>query len=138
RATLSGITFTGVAFDARTHLLLVADQPAGPGSRWPDAASATRAHNAVAATNGGFFTPEGAPLGLAISSGKPSGNWNRASSLGSGVYHDGKLSRREILGPQAAARATHLLQAGPMLVENQNPVPGLESQKSSPRTLLLW
>ncbi len=138
RGTFGGIRFQGVAFDSRTHRLRVADQPGGPGSRWPDAAAAAKALGGIAAVNAGFFTPEGAPLGLAISAGNAAGHWNRASSLGSGVWHPGAIVRREALGPQGARRHSELLQAGPMLVENGRSVSGLESTKASARTVILW
>jgi len=138
QASLSGIAFTGVAFDSRSHRLVVADQAGGPGSRWADAAAAARAADGIAAVNGGFFTPEGAPLGLVVAEGTAAGSWNRASSLGSGVWHDGSISRREALGPTAARQARELLQAGPMLIENGAAVGGLEAQKTSVRTVVLW
>lgn len=140
---LSGVEFTGVAFDSRSHRLVVADQPDGPGSLHEDSESAARSRGGIAAVNAGFFTPEGAPLGLVVSSGKISGSWNTASSLGSGVWHENTaggtaISRRENLGRSSAATMRELIQAGPLLVENGRPVSGLEATKSSVRTLILW
>jgi hypothetical protein len=139
----SGITFQGVAFDARSHKLVVVDQPGGPGSRFADAAGAAAAVNGLAAVNGGFFTPEGEPLGLVIASGKRAGAWNSSTSLGSGVWHaDGSggsaIDRREALGKASAAAMRELLQAGPMLVWNGRAVAGLDAEKSSARTMVLW
>lgn len=141
-AEISGITFEGVAFDSRDHRLEVADQPAGPGSKFADAAAATRSRGGIAGINAGFFTPEGEPLGLAISSGNISGSWNSVSSLGSGIWfenHSGKMGivRREILGRAAAGQCMELLQAGPLLLENGRSVGGLESIKTSARTVIL-
>jgi hypothetical protein len=140
---ISGITFTGVTFDSRAYRLVVVDQPDGPGSMFADAAAAARARDGVAAINAGFFTPEGAPLGLVMASGKISGSWNSASSLGSGVWHAGasgapRISRRENLGRAAATGMRELIQAGPLLVENGRAVSGLESSKSSARSVILW
>jgi len=137
----SGITFEGVSFDTRSHRLVVIDQAGGPGSRFADAAAAARSVGGIAAVNGGFFTPEGAPLGWVIAAGKRSGAWNSASSLGSGVWHDSgssAISRREKLGRTGAGGMRELLQAGPMLVENGRAVFGLDSVKSSARTMILW
>lgn len=142
-ADLSGIAFEGVAFDSRRHRLVVADQPGGPGSRFADAGAAAAACGGIAAVNAGFFTPEGEPLGLLVSSGKAAGSWNRASSLGSGIWHedpagDSAIQRRGRIGPSEAASMRELLQAGPLLVEHGNAVGGLEAAKTSARTVLLW
>lgn len=137
----SGITFEGVSFDARSHRLVVIDQAGGPGSRFVDAAAAARSVGGLAAVNGGFFTPEGEPLGLVIAAGKRTGAWNSVSSLGSGVWHDSgssAISRREKLGRAGAFSMRELLQAGPMLVENGRAVAGLDSVKDSVRTVILW
>jgi len=139
----SGITFEGVAFDSRGHRLVVADQPGGPGSEFADAAAAGASRHGLAAVNAGFFTSEGAPLGLVVSGGKRSGAWNAASSLGSGVWHEdasgrSAITRREKLGRSAASSMSELLQAGPMLVENGRVVSGLNVEKTSARTLIAW
>lgn len=138
---MAGIRFEGVAFDARSHRLIVADQPAGPGTRWPDAATAASAHGGLAAINAGFFTPTGQPLGKLVAAGTPAGSWNRASSLGSGVWLESPsgtsaIFRRESVPASVAAQ--ELVQAGPMLVENRQVVAGLEATKSSVRSVILW
>lgn len=133
---LSGISITAVAFDSRSHRLVVADQPGGPGSQWPDAKAAAAARNGIAAVNGGFFTPEGAPLGLVIAGGKRAGSLNRASSLGAGLYVDHgapALVRRE-----TGETGGELLQSGPFLVENGRSIPGLSPESSTARTFLGW
>ncbi len=140
---ISGITLEGVAYDSRSHRLAVVDQPDGPGTRYADSASAGSSRAGIAAINAGFFTPEGAPLGLVASSGKISGSWNTASSLGSGAWHESPsgaiaISRREKLGRSGASSMRELIQAGPILVENDRVVSGLEATKSSARTLILW
>ena len=140
---ISGIAFEGVAFDSRSHRLLVVDQPGGPGSRFADAAAAARSVGGLAAVNGGFFTPAGEPLGLVIAAGKKSGAWNSASSLGAGIWHadssgHSAISRRAKLGSAAAGTMRELLQAGPMLVENGRAVSGLDGVKTSARTVILW
>ena len=93
--------------------------------------------------NAGFFTPEGGPLGLVVSSGKISGAWNSASSLGSGAWFRDPagvmtIARREKLGRTRASAMPELIQAGPLLVVNRQPVSGLEATKSSARSIILW
>lgn len=143
RCEVSGIAFEGVAFDSRDCRLMVVDQAGGPGSRFADAAAAGRSVGGIAAINGGFFTPAGEPLGLLIAAGKRSGAWNRASSLGSGVWHadavgSSAISRREQLGRSGASVMRELLQAGPLLVWNRRAVAGLDARKASARTMILW
>lgn len=138
----AGITFEGVAFDSRNTRLVVADQPNGPESQFTDAAAAASARSGIAAINAGFFTPEGAPLGLVVSSGKVAGTWNSSSSLGSGVWLENtsgstSIVRRENLGRSRAAAARELIQAGPLLIEGNHPVSGLEATKSSVRTIII-
>lgn len=139
---ISGIAFEGVEFDSRSHRLRVVDQPDGPGTRFPDAASSGRSLGGIAAANAGFFTPEGAPLGLVVADGNVSGAWN-SSSLGSGLWLENpagtpSIRRRENIGRSAATGMRELLQAGPMLTDNGSPVSGLDAAKSSVRTLILW
>lgn len=143
RKTVSGIMFEGVAFDARTHKLVVADQPGGPGTGFEGAADAARSRGGLAACNAGFFTPTGDPLRLVVSGGNRAGAWNSASSLGSGVWHTDTagrmaITRRETLGRTAATSMTELLQSGPMLVRDGHLVSGLDAIKPSMRMLLLW
>lgn len=141
--TIGGIIFDGVDFDSRTHRLRVVDQTGGPGSQFATAADAAAATGGIAAINGGFFTPDGAPLGLVLSAGQPSGSWNAGSSLGSGLWlenHIGSPSirRREAVGLKSALRSQELLQAGPMLVEGGRAIGGLEATKASARSMVLW
>ena len=140
---IEGITFEGVSFDSRNHRLSVLDQKNGPGSTFEDSAAAAASVHGLAAVNAGFFTPEGAPLGLVVSRGNVSGSWNSASSLGSGVFYEATsgelaISRREKLGRSAAATMREVIQAGPLLVENGQPISSLEANKSSVRCFILW
>ena len=141
--TSRGVSFEGVAFDARSHRLVVVDQPGGPGSSFATAAHAARSVGGIAAVNAGFFTPAGEPLGLVVSRGKPAGHWNGGSSLGTGVWHElpsgaARIIRREALGAVTARQMPELLQAGPMLVEGGKPVAGLHGGEPRPRTLIAW
>ncbi|WP_193214194.1 phosphodiester glycosidase family protein [Luteolibacter marinus] len=133
--SVSGIPVKAVVFDARSHHLRVADQAGGPDSQWPDARAAGQAMGGLAAVNGGFFTPEGQPLGQLVAAGRKTGTVNRASSLGGGWYvDDGRgldlVRREQFRGGREA------LQTGPFLVENGRPVSGLSTRSSSARTFL--
>ncbi|MES2996069.1 MAG: phosphodiester glycosidase family protein [Verrucomicrobiota bacterium] len=143
RSNIAGISVTGVAFDSRSYRLAVIDQAGGPGSRFADAASAAAFTGGLAAINGGFFTPAGAPLGLVVAAGKSAGAWNSASSLGTAVWHENRggmsaITRRNTLGRTAAASMREALQTGPLLVENGKAVAGLDDEKTSARSLVLW
>jgi len=138
--TLSGIRFEGVTFDTRTHQLRIIDQAGGPNSEYPNARSVASQTGAIVATNGGFFTPEGAPLGSVIAAGKRSGNWNSKSSLGSGIYRINAQGRASISRRSSfsnIASSIELLQAGPLLIENYGPIGGLSPDRSAARTILL-
>ena len=139
RVTSRGINLTFLLFDARNHRLSVADKAAGPDTEWPTAEAAAKAHGALAAINGSFFTPEGHPLGLVIEEGRHIGRWNSQSALTSGVVsveNKPRILRRQHWRSFSPTR--HLLQAGPFLVENDSLVDGLDTQHSSPRSFLVW
>ncbi len=139
RITSRGIDLTFILFDARNYRLSVADKEKGPKTEWPTAQAAAKAHGALAAINGGFFTPEGKPLGLVIENGRHIGTWNAGSSLTSGVLSVEKspriLRRRHW---RSFSPTLHLVQAGPLLVENDIVVNGLGNRERSPRSFLAW
>ncbi|MDB4284057.1 phosphodiester glycosidase family protein [Akkermansiaceae bacterium] len=132
----AGITLTVVSFDRRDFSLLVADQD-GLGSKWTSSQQA--GVGSLATINGGFFTPEGKPLGLVISNGKRAGGLNRASSLGSGFFIGGDerlISRESYLASKPSTQ--NLLQTGPRLVWNAKTMSGLSKGDRRPRSFLLW
>ena len=135
----NGIVMSLVSFDDRQFQLQVADQKNGPGTHWRDAHSAADALQGVAAINGGFFTPEGKPLGLVITNGIQRGTKN-SSSLGSGIYlsqsHKSSILRRETYKKSRAVR--HLLQTGPMLAEHKSPISGLSNTNHRARSFIVW
>lgn len=92
---------------------------------------------AIAGVNGGFFKPNFEPLGLVISQGRRAGTWQKSSLLGGVVMvKKGKpllLWRDEF---QDSPQITELLQAGPRLVNNGQPVSGLENKAARPRTFI--
>ncbi len=140
---INGITFQGVSFDSRSHQLSIADQSNGPGTEYQQASDAGQANSGIAAINGGFFTPEGKPLGLVVSNGNTAGYWNSASSLGSAAWHRPKngiprITRRETLGFKNAKGMQELLQSGPMLIDNSLSVTDLNKTNIRDRSIILW
>lgn len=136
------VTFSVVCFDDREFHLRVADQPDGCGSLWMNAKSAAITRQAVAAINGGFFTPEGKPLGLLVEDGTQRGSLN-TSSLGSGFYTStpagcALIRRDPDLPTNHALHAGELLQSGPFLVEDGAVTSGLSNDKRRRRSFLAW
>jgi len=137
-----GITISAVYFDDRKFRLTVADQADGCGSQWLDAKSAALSCDGYAAINGGFFTPEGKPLGLLVASGIKRGSLNN-SSLGAGIFISSKnksaIVRRELYAPSSVANnVENILQAGPMLVEHGKATIGLSDHNERPRSFIAW
>lgn len=134
---VQNIHFTLVSFDQRHHRLVVLDQPAGPGSRWPNAQAAALAQHALAVINAGFFTPQGEPLGRLIASGQARGSDN-PSSLGSAVWYESRQTCAIVRRSRAPMRAKELLQAGPLLIEKGQIVSGLNAERRSARCFIAW
>ncbi|MBK1854573.1 phosphodiester glycosidase family protein [Verrucomicrobiaceae bacterium 5K15] len=142
RSSSNGVTLSLVSFDNRRQQLRVADQPNGLGSRWTTAQGAAATYGGLAAINGGFFTPEGKPLGLLVETSTRRGHLNR-SSLGAGVFISNQsrasIVRRETYQKTANSwNAYNLLQTGPMLVENSRSVTGLSKKSSRTRSFIAW
>jgi len=139
----NGIVLSLVSFDDRDFELQVADQSHGPATHWNDAQDAGKSLHGVAAINGGFFTPEGKPLGLVVTNGERRGGITR-TSLGSGIFINAEkeslIVRREIYvrAPQQWGKISHLLQTGPMLTEKGSPISGLSKTNSRPRSFIAW
>jgi hypothetical protein len=132
-ASLNGTTFTAVTFDGRDYFLKVIDQKEGPGTEFARAEFAGQ--GSLAAINGGFFNPDGSPLGLVITDGQSRGVFNASSFLGTGII-DGEnatLSDRK-----SYQESSELLQSGPRLVWNQERLTGLSKSKERPRSFVIW
>ncbi|MDA7872321.1 phosphodiester glycosidase family protein [Akkermansiaceae bacterium] len=132
-SSLNGTTFTAVTFDGRDYFLKVIDQKGGPGTEFARAEFAGQ--GSLAAINGGFFNPDGSPLGLVITDGQSRGVFNASSFLGTGII-DGEnttLSDRK-----SYQKSSELLQSGPRLVWNQERLTGLSKSKERPRSFVIW
>jgi uncharacterized protein YigE (DUF2233 family) len=97
-----------------------------------------RTTNSVAGVNGGYFDPDGAPVGLLMSGGKIIAPFRKARLL-SGVLatRPGKITilRASEFPRHGAWREA--LQCGPFLVDHGKPVAGLEDTREARRTFVL-
>ncbi|MEN8871921.1 MAG: phosphodiester glycosidase family protein [Akkermansiaceae bacterium] len=132
-ATLNGTKFTAVTFDRRDYYLKVIDQKGGPGSQFDSAQAA--GSGGLAAINGGFFNPDGSPLGLVISGGESRGAFNSASFLGTSILDGQNVTLSTRTNYQ---RSNELLQTGPRLVWGEESLTGLSSYNERPRSLMIW
>lgn len=131
--SLNSTTFTAVTFDRRNYFLKVIDQKEGPGTEFARAEFAGQ--GSLAAINGGFFNPDGSPLGLVITDGQSRGAFNSHSFLGTGII-DGEntiLSHRK-----SYQKSSELVQSGPRLVWDQERLIGLSKSKERPRSFVIW
>lgn len=130
------IEFEVVVFDSRHYALKVIDQPedfAGGGQ----ITASMRKAGAIAGVNGGFFTPQFAPMGLMKADGRGTGTW-QASKLLTGAVVAGSGKPQLLWNAEARSRqsSAQFLQAGPRLVDAGRPVPGLERRKQTTRTFI--
>ena len=115
------------------YTLAVIDDPANELS----VATAGERRGAVATVNGGYFSPEHAPLGLVVSQGQTLHPLQRGSSLLSGLVLVGKHESLLRAGEYKPSPAQHeALQAGPFLIDGGRPVAGLNPTRSAARTIV--
>ncbi len=122
-----------IFFDSVKCSLKVQDQP-----RAGKIARGAESVKAIAACNGGYFTPEFEPLGLSISKGQRVGKIQKSSLLGgmlvvrkdrpSLIWRDEFTDSKDI---------TDLIQAGPRLASGGKGITGLEAQRRRARTFLV-
>ena len=92
----------------------------------------------VAGINGGYFQPDGTPVGLLISDGKTIHPFESAKLL-SGVFYvrDGKPGLVRSQGFFRIRMATQAIQCGPFLIEDGKGVRGLNNERVAARTFVL-
>jgi uncharacterized protein YigE (DUF2233 family) len=121
-------------FNTKTATLRVIDDP--PATHVSLAETMER-ENCIAGVNGGYFDPEGAPVGLLISDGRVVMRKQKARLL-SGVVSvvNGRvqIQRAAEYSPKAKPRAAR--QCGPFLVEGAKAVPGLNDTRAARRTFV--
>jgi uncharacterized protein YigE (DUF2233 family) len=133
-------TVHAYAFNSQDEVFQVIDQGGIEAQANRDLGAAGTSISALAGVNGGFFNPQGEPLGLMIAGGKQVGTPSLTGSLTSGVvWSDGQESgiARSKSYDLAHPRATNLLQAGPFLIEQAKPVSGLNDKKFARRTVVM-
>jgi uncharacterized protein YigE (DUF2233 family) len=121
-------------FSTKNATLQVIDQP----NFDHQLADTMARENCLAGVNGGYFDPEGKPVGLLRSSGKTIAPFRRARLL------SGVLAARpegvEIFRAREFPTSRNwpeAVQCGPFLVERGKPVAGLDDVHSAPRTFVL-
>lgn len=128
------VGLSGVSFSTAHCAFRVLDNP--PQDRRSLSAALEEA-GAVAGVNGGYFHPDDRPLGLVVADGETLHGFERAKLL-SGVLLVRKnhttLLRAEKFSPSDAI--AEALQAGPWLVEDGQPVPGLHRKRRARRTVV--
>jgi len=100
-------------------------------------ADALRSAGCVAGVNGGFFHPDGRPLGLVIASGRRINRFETSKLLSGLIYGDAHgiyLIRRSRFEDRPGIDA--LLQSGPYLVEAGRAVRGLSDDATASRTFV--
>ena len=126
-------------FDAKRAAFRVMDQPAEPRRSLGETLRGPAGERVLAAVNGGYFHPDYRPLGLLAVDGQTVHPLERASLLSGLLLDNGTgpaLLRRDAYkpGPKPPRQA---LQAGPFLVDNGLPIPGLNALRPARRTAVL-
>jgi uncharacterized protein YigE (DUF2233 family) len=120
-------------FSSKTATLRVIDDP----QQSSDLASAMQRANAVAGVNGGYFTPEYAPVGLLVSDGRTIAPQQKARLL-SGVVSvvNGRVNVQRVAEFSMKSKPQQARQCGPFLVERSKAVPGLNDTRPARRTFV--
>ena len=101
-------------------------------------ADAMRGAGALAGINGGYFHPDRQPLGLVVSNGVTVHSEERARLL-SGVllvFANGSIRLQRVDEPRPKLILREALQAGPFLVDNGEPVAGLDGKRTARRSVV--
>ncbi len=121
-------------FSPKNFGVRVIDNPDGRGSL----ADAMRRSDSVAGVNGGYFTPEFAPLGLRIVNGQTTSSLVRGRLM-SGVLISGPGFAQLLRVGEFSLkkkRIDNALECGPFVVDAGKPVKGLEATRSDRRTFV--
>jgi len=127
---------TALCFNDNDHTLRVIDSPS-PGNA--SLANTLNNAKAVGGVNGGYFHKDYRPVGLVVSDGKTLNRFEKAKLLSGfvGVKQDGHVSiLRSDKYDSGSSLFLQALQCGPMLVENNAIVPGLNDERIARRTIV--
>ncbi len=133
-------TVHAYVFNSGQESFRVIDQRGLEVQAFADLGGAATDAGANAGVNGGFFLPDGRPLGFFMADGTGAGSPDRSGGRSAGlVWSDG---RRSGIAPSAGfdfdrPEITQLLQGGPFLIENGEPAGNLEATRFARRTLVL-
>jgi len=119
-------------FESRAVALRLIDQPKKP---WRDLAAVMAQTKALAGANGGYFDPDDAPVGLLVSDGQVRSRLGKARLL-SGVLFS-TSNKVEIVRASRFTMSDKIhaaVQCGPLLVERDAPVAGLNDSRPARRT----
>lgn len=119
-------------FNQNDYDFSILEQEKKSREQWQSIESIASKHKVTASINGGFFTPEGNPLGVSIINSNKSGSLNY-SSIGSGAFIVNRnnipnLIRRNKISSYKNPK--YLIQSGPFLIENGKPI---KVKQSEPR-----
>ena len=121
-----------VRLDPRRTTLAVMDNPEGS----LNLGSAALKRGALAGVNGGYFHPDGTPLGLVVWQGRELHPVERARLLsGMVVVRGGRVSLQRVSEYKPEPVPSAALQAGPFLVDGGQLVKGLEATRVAERTV---
>jgi uncharacterized protein YigE (DUF2233 family) len=122
-----------VSFSAKKANLRVIDQP----KLTSDLAAVMTRDKCLAGVNGGYFDPQGAPVGLLRSNGKEISPWRKARLLSGVLAVDAKGVRLFRAGAFPRKHAwREAVQCGPFLVDHGKAVAGLDNERSARRTFV--
>lgn len=131
-----GAAWQVIVFDSRQNTLCVVDQP----DSWGGGGALDHvlvAAGAIAGVNGGFFSPDFAPLGLMIADGRRTGAWQSNKLLTGALVVTGGAPRLVWNAEgRREAGASDFLQAGPRLVDGGKAMTSLDRSKNAARTFL--
>jgi uncharacterized protein YigE (DUF2233 family) len=121
-------------FNTKTATLRVIDDPADTHA---SLAETMQRENCIAGVNGGYFDPQGAPVGLLISDGRVVLGKQKARLL-SGVVSvvNGRLQIQRAAEYSPKAKPSAARQCGPFLVDGGKAVPGLNDTRAARRTFV--
>ncbi len=124
-------------FRSSVYRLTVIDPGADAETPRPTLPESFQQAGSVAGVNGGFFHPDGQPLGLVIAQGRRINRFETTRLLSGVLYSDARgihLQRRAHFQDQPGIDA--LVQSGPYLVEHGRAVRGLSTGDPSQRTFV--
>lgn len=128
------VRLTGVSFPATAATFRVLDNP--PSDRRSLEDALTRV-GGIAGVNGGYFHPDFTPLGLVVADGKVLHPAEKARLLsGFLTVRNGRIQLVRAGDFKMGSDLEEALQAGPWLVENGEPMIGLNAEKLARRTLV--